>query len=44
MEPQITEVQPEPYEPPSLIEVGEFSEDTLGFGSKPLDSFGLNFV
>ncbi|MGW5003098.1 lasso RiPP family leader peptide-containing protein [Streptomyces hydrogenans] len=31
------------YEPPALVAVGEFSEDTLGFGSKPLDSFGLNF-
>ncbi|MCW5252885.1 chaxapeptin family lasso peptide [Streptomyces sp. SHP 1-2] len=44
MESQVTEVQPEAYEAPSLIEVGEFSEDTLGFGSKPLDSFGLNFL
>ncbi|MFJ9674473.1 MULTISPECIES: chaxapeptin family lasso peptide [Streptomyces] len=43
MEPQVIEVLPEPYEPPALVEVGEFSEDTLGFGSKPLDSFGLNF-
>ncbi|MFJ3099053.1 lasso RiPP family leader peptide-containing protein [Streptomyces hydrogenans] len=31
------------YEPPALIAVGEFSEDTLGFGSKPIDSYGLSF-
>ncbi|MFK0226642.1 lasso RiPP family leader peptide-containing protein [Streptomyces sp. NPDC090303] len=31
------------YEPPALVAVGEFSEDTLGFGSKPIDSYGLSF-
>ncbi|MEU9363293.1 lasso RiPP family leader peptide-containing protein [Streptomyces avermitilis] len=32
----------EPYVPPMLVEVGEFSEDTLGFGGFHLDSiFGL---
>ncbi|MFE2301826.1 lasso RiPP family leader peptide-containing protein [Streptomyces sp. NPDC059445] len=32
----------EPYVAPMLIEVGEFSEDTLGFGGWHLDSiFGL---
>ncbi|MEU5534451.1 lasso RiPP family leader peptide-containing protein [Streptomyces sp. NPDC020362] len=30
------------YVPPMLVEVGEFSEDTLGFGGFHLDSiFGL---
>ncbi|MEU1937510.1 lasso RiPP family leader peptide-containing protein [Streptomyces coeruleorubidus] len=30
------------YVPPMLVEVGEFSEDTLGFGGWRLDSiFGI---
>ncbi|MFC5054162.1 lasso RiPP family leader peptide-containing protein [Saccharothrix xinjiangensis] len=29
-----------PYETPALVELGEFSEDTLGFGSSLWDSFG----
>ncbi|MGP3967531.1 lasso RiPP family leader peptide-containing protein [Streptomyces sp. 6N223] len=28
------------YEPPALVAVGEFSEDTLGFGSKYEDVLG----
>ncbi|GAA3434222.1 lasso RiPP family leader peptide-containing protein [Kutzneria kofuensis] len=24
------QLEPEPYEPPALLEVGEFGEDTLG--------------
>ena len=36
------QVIPEPYAPPSLIEVGEFSEDTLGgTGDDKIDSFTL---
>ena len=30
------QVEPEPYEPPALLEVGEFREDTLGPGSAAL--------
>ncbi|MGH4033986.1 lasso RiPP family leader peptide-containing protein [Actinomycetota bacterium Odt1-20B] len=30
------------YEPPALVEVGDFSEDTLGFGTKSFDSYGKN--
>ncbi|MEU6068335.1 MULTISPECIES: lasso RiPP family leader peptide-containing protein [Streptomyces] len=30
----------EPYEPPALVEVGEFSEDTLGFIGWGKDIFG----
>ncbi|MEU5052609.1 lasso RiPP family leader peptide-containing protein [Streptomyces sp. NPDC021096] len=43
MEKMEEQVYADLYEAPALVEVGEFSEDTLGFGSKPLDSFGLNF-
>ncbi|GHE38204.1 hypothetical protein GCM10018785_04800 [Streptomyces longispororuber] len=28
------------YEPPALVAVGEFSEDTLGFGNKYNDVLG----
>jgi hypothetical protein len=28
------------YEPPALVAVGEFSEDTLGFGSRYTDVLG----
>ncbi|RNF82783.1 lasso RiPP family leader peptide-containing protein [Streptomyces botrytidirepellens] len=28
------------YEPPTLVAVGEFSEDTLGFGSRYTDIIG----
>jgi hypothetical protein len=28
------------YEPPALVAVGEFSEDTLGFGSRYTDILG----
>ncbi|MFD9903087.1 lasso RiPP family leader peptide-containing protein [Streptomyces sp. NPDC059063] len=28
------------YEPPALVAVGEFSEDTLGFGSRYNDVLG----
>ncbi|MGV9559319.1 lasso RiPP family leader peptide-containing protein [Streptomyces sp. NPDC003401] len=31
---------PEPYEPPTLVEVGEFNEDTLGFIGWGNDIFG----
>lgn len=30
----------ESYEPPALVAVGEFSEDTLGFGSSYTDILG----
>ncbi|MFF5481891.1 lasso RiPP family leader peptide-containing protein [Streptomyces sp. NPDC012935] len=30
----------ESYEPPALVAVGEFSEDTLGFGSRYTDIIG----
>ncbi|MGW3097217.1 lasso RiPP family leader peptide-containing protein [Streptomyces sp. NPDC001102] len=30
----------ESYEPPALVAVGEFSEDTLGFGSDHTDVLG----
>ncbi|MBR8641361.1 lasso RiPP family leader peptide-containing protein [Streptomyces tuirus] len=30
----------ESYEPPALVAVGEFSEDTLGFGSRYNDVLG----
>jgi hypothetical protein len=30
----------EAYEPPALVAVGEFSEDTLGFGSSYTDIIG----
>lgn len=32
---------PQSYEPPALVEVGEFSEDTLGGGWGDWDSFWL---
>jgi hypothetical protein len=35
MDEQITAVV---YEPPMLVEVGEFSEDTLGTGATGMDS------
>jgi hypothetical protein len=42
MEEQITVITNEPsvviYEPPVLVELGEFGEDTLGFGRSHLDS------
>ncbi|MFI8434694.1 lasso RiPP family leader peptide-containing protein [Streptomyces sp. NPDC079020] len=31
------------YEPPALVEVGEFSEDTLGFGFRYPDAAGQLF-
>jgi hypothetical protein len=30
----------EVYEPPVLVEVGEFSEDTLGLGARGYDAVG----
>lgn len=46
--PQVSQEQdpqlPEAYEPPALVQVGDFTEDTLGFGSKPIDSFGLSWL
>ncbi|WP_419998131.1 lasso RiPP family leader peptide-containing protein [Streptomyces boninensis] len=30
----------EAYEPPALVEVGEFSQDTLGFGHRFIDVLG----
>ncbi|WP_431044403.1 lasso RiPP family leader peptide-containing protein [Streptomyces sp. P1-3] len=33
-------IETEIYEPPMLLEVGEFSEDTLGFGSRYTDVLG----
>ncbi len=29
------------YEPPALVEVGEFSEDTLGYGRHIIDAIGF---
>ncbi|UJW30393.1 lasso RiPP family leader peptide-containing protein [Saccharothrix sp. AJ9571] len=34
---------PDLYEPPVLVELGEFSEDTLGGGRYVPDMFGLTF-
>ncbi|MEW2626174.1 lasso RiPP family leader peptide-containing protein [Streptomyces sp. NPDC048106] len=36
--------QAEPYMPPVLVEVGEFSEDTLGLGDYEPDAFAPSYL